>query len=315
MFKVSYNRAILGIRVETVTPLSIRAGDGGLDPTSSDLACVRTHHRIHGTTVYIPGSSFKGVIRSTAEAQLRLGRFRHLGGETLEGACDPADHRNSCARHKDGDTTAVHRANCAACRVFGSLTMRGRCAPRDLFPFKDATTLAEHEVDNLTRANKVEVRHGVLIGRMSGSVDGGALFDQEMVPAGVHFHGEIVLQNYQTWQLGLLCAAIDELTQGFAQLGSSKTRGLGVVRVEIDSLLHEQTSRSEDRPMGVGELVDEGTRRAYGLFDETRLPKATGSIHGLSRRFAATEPGAITRWRNAGLQALADLSARDVRGN
>ena len=209
MFKISYNRAVIRIRVETVTPLSIRAGQTGLDPTGADLACVRTHHRAHGATVYIPGSSFKGVIRSTAEARLRASRFKHLGGgEAIEGACDPAEHRASCAVHEAPDTSAVHRAHCVACRLFGSLSMRGRCAPRDLFPFSGAATLDEEERANLARANKVEVRYGVLIGRMSGSVEVGP-FDQEMVPAGVTFHGEVALQNYQAWQLGLLCSCFN----------------------------------------------------------------------------------------------------------
>ncbi len=314
VFKVSYNRAVLGIRVETVTPLSIRAGETGLDPTSSDLACVRTHHRIHGTTVYIPGSSFKGVIRAAAEAQLRRYQFRHLGGEPLAGACDPGDHRDSCRRHKHRDTAAVHRANCLACRLFGSLSMRGRCAPRDLFPFKDATALAGDEAANLARANGVELRHGVMISRISGAVDGSALFDQEMVPAGVSFYGEVALQNYQAWQLGLLCAALDELTEGFAQLGSSKSRGLGVVRVEINSLVHEQRVGDEDRAMGVGDLTDERTRRAYGLFAEGRLPNSAGSIRGLSRRFTAADAQSIGPWRDAGSRALTGLieAAKEV---
>lgn len=315
MFKVSYNRAVVRIRVQTVTPLSIRAGETGLDPTSSDLACVRTHHRIYGTTVYIPGSSFKGVIRSTSEGQLRGRQFRHLGaGGPLDGACDPARHSESCAQHKDHDTAAVHRANCVACRLFGSLSMRGRCAPRDLFPFSCATTISEEEQANVTRANKVEVRHGVLIGRVSGSVEVGP-FDQEMVPAGITFHGEISLQNYQVWQLGLLFSALEELTEGFAQLGSSTTRGLGVVRVEVDSLLHEQRSGGEDRPKGVGDLVDDRTRRAYGLFAESRLPNMKGTIRGLSRRFAVAKASEVAQWRDAGMQALAKLDAQAQRHN
>ena len=200
----------------------------------------------------------------------------------------------------------MHRSNCLACRVFGSLSMRGRCAPRDLFPFAAAGELSEDARANLARANKVEVRNGVFIGRMSGSVEVGP-FDQEMVPAGVTFHGEVALQNYQAWQLGLLWSSFDELDEGFAQLGSSKTRGLGVVRVAVDSLIHEQRSGAEQRPVGVGELVDERTRREYGLFAEGRLPDSTGATRGLSRRFVVDEAGALARWRDAGLTALDGL--------
>jgi len=305
MFKISYNRAIMRVRVETVTPLSIRAGETGLDPTSSDLACVRTHHRVHGTTVYIPGSSFKGVLRSTAEAQLRGQRFKHQGGSELEGACDPANHRTSCAQHKGDDTAAIHRANCLACRIFGSLSMRGRCAPRDLFPFSASVEISADERANLARANRVEVRHGVLIDRISGAVAGSCLFDQEIVPAGITLHGEIALHNYQAWQLGLLWSSLDELNEGFAQLGSSKTRGLGVVRVEVDALMHEQRYTSE-HPAAVGDLVGDREARDYGLFPEVRLPAAEGRARGLSRRFEVSGPD-LARWRDAAMTGLANL--------
>src|SRR5262249_12407642 len=71
MYRRSYNRAVLRVRITTVTPLRIGAGDVGLDPSATDLTCVRTRHAAHGTTVYIPGSSFKGVVRATAEAAIR----------------------------------------------------------------------------------------------------------------------------------------------------------------------------------------------------------------------------------------------------
>jgi CRISPR-associated protein Csm3 len=311
MFKISYNRAVLRFRLETVTPLSIRAGETGLDPTGSDLVCVRTHHRAHGSTVYIPGSSLKGVIRSAAEASLRSKRFTHLGGGRIEGACDPADHQNSCAKHgsrsdNSPDTARVHRENCAACRLFGSLSIRGRCAIRDLFPFAVASGLSEDDRSNLARANQVEVRNGVFISRISGSVAVGP-FDQEMIPAGTHFHGEVALQNYQVWQLGLLSSAFGELSDGFVQLGSSKTRGLGVVRIEFQSLIHEQRAGVERRPLGAGDLVDDGNRRAYGLFAERPLPPSEGTPRGLSRRFVADGPAETESWTTAGLGALSDL--------
>ncbi len=315
MFKVSHNRAALKFVVETVTPLSIRAGQAGLDPTGADLTCVRTHHHTHGRTVYIPGSSLKGVVRSSVEARLRAQRYAHLGGSApILGACDPTVHRNSCARHSRlGETSDIYRANCVACRLFGSLSVRGRCAIRDLYPFSDATQLSEREQDNLARANRVEVRHGVFIGRISGSAVG--LFDQEMIPAGVRFYGEVVLQNYQTWQLGLLLSGFDELSEGFAQLGSSKTRGLGVVRVDLSSLIHEQRLGSNPVPMGLGDLVDDSIKRAYGLFAEQPLPASEGTVRGLLRRFAISDTGALARWRAAGDHALSQLDASAKGGS
>lgn len=314
MFKVSYNRLVLRFELHTVTPLAIRAGETGLDPSAVDLACVRTHHVQHGSTVYIPGSSLKGVLRSAAEASLRTQRFEHLGGRRTDGACDPTKHRESCARHQPKgkaalwDTAKVHRDNCLACRLFGSLSMRGRCAIRDLFPFPETPALDDPSRENFERANRLELRHGIMINRVSGAVDGKALFEQEVVPPGVRFHGEIAMQNYQAWQLGLLLSALEELDLGFAQLGSSKSRGLGVVKVSLRSLVHEQRAGTESSPRGVGDLVDDATRRDYGLFPEQPLPAATGMPRGLSRRFEVDASG-VGQWRETGQGALDRLQA------
>ena len=85
------------------------------------------------------------------------------------------------------------------------------------------------------------------------------------------------------------------------------------MRVGIDSLVHEQRSGDGERPMGVGELVDGSTRRAYGLFGELPLPPSRGTIRGLSRCFVVDEPSAVASWREAGLGALAALNERAVR--
>lgn len=319
MFKVSYNRAILRFRLETVTPLAIRAGETGLDPTTVDLTCVRTHHVQHGTTVYIPGSSLKGVVRSAAEAAVRGLTFRHLGGQETIGACDPLDHRASCARYaprgrEQTTTSSVHRSNCLACRAFGSLSIKGRCALRDLFPFSRVGELSDADRSNLERANRVELRHGIAINRISGAVAGTALFEQEVIPVGVRFHGEATLHNYQAWQLGLLLSVFDELDQGFAQLGSSKSRGQGVVSVTPLSFVHEQRTGTDPTPKAVGDLVDDDTRRDYGLFAEHPLPEALRSSRGLSSRFEI-DPGQLGAWREAGLEALEQLHgvSREIR--
>ena len=141
MFKHTLNRAVVRLRFETVSPLLIRAGDTGLDPARADLSCVRTRHATLGTTVYIPGSSAKGVIRSAAEALIR-----GLGPKM---ACDPLDHRSNCVASLDRKlpTAALHAGHCLACRLFGSTRLRGRCAIRDLFPFAPGEAVAGEAQD------------------------------------------------------------------------------------------------------------------------------------------------------------------------
>lgn len=305
MFKKSYNRAVLRVRIDTVTPLLIRASDSGLDPTAADLTCVRTRHARYGTTVYIPGSSLKGGLRAAAEASVRGRTFR----DGVQGACDPLDHDTSCGRVVDRNqsTTETHRRHCLACRVFGSLAMKGRASPRDLFPW-DETASGQNGPggDNQRRANRLEMRHGVAIDRIAGSVRHGP-FEQEMVPAGVSFWGEIALENYQGWQLGLLAQAFGEINDGFAQLGSTKSRGLGVAKLEVESILHEQVT-GRGRPAGVGVLVpDEREGRDYGLLPDGELLEAPREARGLADRFTVKGADAARPWLDTGLAALGRL--------
>jgi CRISPR-associated RAMP protein (TIGR02581 family) len=311
MFRKSYNRAVLRIRIETVSPLLIRAGSVGLDPTSADLVCVRTRHARHHRTVYIPGSSLKGVMRASVEAVLRS-----LSESPVQGACNPFGKERegdaSCSSRLQGlvrnhaSTAQIYQGHCLACRSFGSTVLKGRIGVSDLFPWSEVEgSLSETSRANFQRANETEVRNNVAIDRISGAVAVGP-FDQELVVPGVSFWGELSLENYQLWQLGLLVTAIDELNTGFAQLGSSKSRGLGVVRVHVEQLVHEQVRRGERGPCGVGDLADAGERQAYGLLDEVPLPAGEGQSRGLALRF---EPSAsdIDRWLEAGRNALGRL--------
>jgi CRISPR-associated RAMP protein (TIGR02581 family) len=301
MFKQNDNRAVLRLRVEAITPLLIRAGETGLNPGIADLSCVRTHHVERGPTVFIPGSSLKGVVRSAAEASIR----NKVGN--WEGACDPLGKASCGARLKElkkesgEDRSAkIHRAHCLACRTFGSTVLKGRVAIRDLLPFRDG----QDDTDNFRHANRVESRHGVAINRISGAVQHGP-FDLETVPPGAAFFGDVALENYQTWQLGLIAAAIDELNEGFAQLGSNKSRGLGLVKVRVLEILHEQTA-GKKQPREVRDFLAPPEIDAYGLLPGASLPEAAEIEWGLRSRFSIS--GAATEeWMNAGRVALRKL--------
>lgn len=307
MFRISYNRAVLRVRIETVTPLRIGAGDIGLDPTGADLTCVRTRHGRHGTTVYIPGSSLKGVIRAAAEASVRGRTYSGIAG-----ACDdPLDNRQSCGGRYQNDsdtpTSSIHAAHCLVCRLFGSQAIKGRASIRDLFPWCDDVTSGSPfcpEGVNHATANRLELRSGVAIDRLVGSVKHGP-FEQELVPAGVSFFGDIALENYQVWQLGLLAEAFDQLDSGLAQLGSSKSRGLGVIRLAVERVLHEQVG-SRAQPCGVADLAPPAQCKEYGLVAEVPLPPGDGIPHGLAMRFDLRDQAA--GWLTAGRAALGAIA-------
>lgn len=304
MFRKSLNRAVLELRVTTRTPLLIRAGDSGLDPVAPDLACVRTRHAELGSTVYIPGSSFRGVVRSSAESFVRGRKWAGVNG-----ACDPLAHGKSCGGivgRKKLSTAEICRSHCLACRLFGSTVVKARAAVRDQFPW-DPNANGATRRDQCAVANETEMRHGVAINRLSGSVQHGP-FEQEMISAGVEFYGDIALENFQAWQLGLLAAGLDEIEEGFAQLGSSKSRGLGAASVEVTRIRYEQTRGiSFEHPAGVA-LLDPDAKSEYGLLDDHVLPTdAKRERRGLSWRWSI-EGEAARRWLEVGREALGGLA-------
>lgn len=314
MFRKNYNRAVLQVRLETQGPLLIRAGDSGLNPVAADLACVRTQHAVHGLTVYVPGSSLKGVLRSGIEARLRPFTF----GDNREGSCNPLEQNKGCSDRqlRDLKSADVHARNCLACRTFGSLSMQGRASIRDLFPWsKDENLVLGANRENAARANKVEVRHNVSINRISNAAQSGSLFDMEVIPPGVVFHGEIALQNYQAWQLGLIALAREEFNDGVALLGSTKSRGFGAVKMDIVSILHEQVAQpgkgaangAASSPLGVGSLATAEEVREYGLLKEVALPSSIAEIRGLSTRYHVKDDAQIQRWLEVGMEAVGVL--------
>lgn len=310
MFAQRDNSLVLHLRIETVTPLLIRAGDGSVD-AGPDLACVRTRHAGLGDrTVYIPGSSLKGVIRSAAEAFLRSDGgtwHRH------QGACDPLGEQSCSRRIKafsgsgwdnlDRARAEVHAKHCLACRLFGSTSLKSRTAVRDLFPWHPDADAADR-TRQAEAANRTEVRNGVAINRLTGGAQPSALYDLEVVPAGAHFFGDIALVNYQAWQVGALFQALEEINDGLAQLGSSKSRGLGMARIEVTRLVGEQPL-GHTAPRAVGHLRPDD--RAYGLLPERALGAAPMRTHGLRSRFELTDPAAIQAWLATGFEALAAL--------
>lgn len=209
--------------LETVTALRVGGGqDSGLG--SSDLPVLRD---AEGYPL-IPGASLKGVVRSIVEA---LVRASHQDDDGLW-SCDPLSDdsapvsERACGWHREGDRAAVKlEGHCSVCRLFGSQVLASHVR------FSDAIAI------DRDLPPPIEVRDGVAIDRDLRRVAGAQKFDFEVVSPGTKFAIEFFADNPQDWQLGLLLAGFDQLTDGFAAVGGFTSRGLGRVSVSW----HEMT--------------------------------------------------------------------------
>ena len=237
-----YNEAVLEITLRPRTPLLIKAGGEGasaLDPTVPDMNFVRTRRPERGFEVYIPGSSLRGVARSYAERLLRSVRN--------DLACDPTQTRGGREKLRQAcfagqDTTKVegppaYNRSCYACRLFGNTALAGRARFGDLY---------------LQGEPLLETRYGVAIDRVTGAVAQGPFELETLTDA--TFEGTLLVRNFTLGQLGLLAAALLDLSDGLVPMGFGKSRGLGRVSLTFRRLAVRTLRNPDGRLLGAGAL-------------------------------------------------------------
>lgn len=233
------------------TPLHVGAGRS-MGATGSDLP---TMCDLHGSPI-IPGSSLKGVLRSQIEALLRpLGR---PPGEALS-FCDVVAEK-PCIDKRDWGKCAdwIVENACSVCLLFGGPCTGARLRVTDL-PVRQETW------DPLL----IQVRDGVAIDRESLTAAGSMKYDLETVPAGVAFDLQIVLENAEDWEVGLVLRGLDLLTEGYATLGGGGSRGLGRVTVDVQQIESIDARTVLTRGPAGGTVVDlEGRARYYAALAE-----------------------------------------------
>jgi CRISPR/Cas system CSM-associated protein Csm3 (group 7 of RAMP superfamily) len=94
-------------------------------------------------------------------------------------------------------------------------------------------------VDHERWFDQYQVRSGVAIDRDTETAGAGLLYDYEVVPAGTRFDCQIVVENVEPWQLGMLWLGLQPFIAGQAAVGGFRSRGLGQVQfVEGDPRLY-----------------------------------------------------------------------------
>lgn len=222
MFDIFKNRLELTGTLTTVTALRISAGRS-TEPIGSDLPVIKD---ALGRPL-IPGSSFKGALRSRLESFLR--------GINPEFADDPANLTSSSRTNAiralkeqyQNDlvlTTEMLKQTDLASHLFGSPWFASK------FQVRDLTVLPENWF------GQYQERDGVAIDRDTETAANGKLYDFQVVPAVTLFEFRAVVENAEDWELGLLMIGLHQFETEQITLGGGRSRGLGVVRLEIDRM-------------------------------------------------------------------------------
>lgn len=228
MFHKFQSRLNLKGKVETKTAIRIGAGRS-TSPVSSDLPVVRDS----ANQPYIPGSSFKGVLRSYVESILRsLADNRRV-------VCNPTNNKEQCItlnemtnlrekrRQRNWNDQQFSRKilnkTCWVCQLFGSLWYASKLQIRDLHVQQDIWF------------DQFQQRDGVAIDRDTETAADKQLYDYEVVPAGVIFDFQAIVDNAENWQLGMLYLGLSAFKNGELTIGGGSSRGLGVIELSLRS--------------------------------------------------------------------------------
>ncbi|AFY33112.1 CRISPR-associated RAMP protein Csx7 [Calothrix sp. PCC 7507] len=222
MFDIFKNRLEITGKLSTVTALRISAGRS-TEPIGADLPVIKDSLE----QPLIPGSSFKGALRSRLESFLR--------GIDISLAGNPASFtsptRNQIIKKLKEDyqddailTDKILNQTDLISRLFGSPWIASKFQVRDL------------TVDVDTWFGQYQERDGVAIDRDTETAAEGKLYNFQVVPSGTNFHLKIVVENAENWELGLLMIGLHQFESEQIPLGGGRSRGLGVVSLKIDQI-------------------------------------------------------------------------------
>ena len=203
------NRLRITGELVAVTGMRVGMSAESAMPTATDLPVIKDANG----RPFIPGSSLRGAVRAHIERIVRA--FEPSVGNG-RGALDPIDVRKYNSLYDGKSEEQIFEVSSRVDQVFGSPKLASRVRFTDL-PL-------------LTEGAEPELRDSVAIDREKESVAN--KYDFEAMPAGVRFGLEIVAENLDDAELGLLLLGVRELEQGNIRIGGFKGRGLGVVRLE-----------------------------------------------------------------------------------
>lgn len=241
-----HNRYIVKGTIIAETPIHIGVGSKSIDLVDTDNAVIKDKDG----KPYIPGSSFKGALRSWLETFLR-GRGSKTIGAGEDNIClcvnepcigDDNESRNwlrGLKKKYEGENNAdrliakeIYERLCAVCRVFGSQRF--------------ASKITIHDSKLKGEKAYIEKRDGVAIDRDTGTAATNKKYDFEQVASGAEFDFYMTADNLDKDNVEILKLIINVLKNGDLIVGGKTSVGLGRVRLYDPQVYKIDTNNLEN---------------------------------------------------------------------
>ncbi len=198
--------------VETLSPLRIGKGRGETNPESAaSMQILRTYDE----KPLIPGSSWKGIFRSTGEKIAKEKGIFTCTGLTKQTCMDRILGEVQKLMSDDVEK-AVERVwddTCINCKIFGAPSLYSAIS---IF-------------DSVATKYTIGYRPMIAISRDTGAVTKSALVTTEYVEPGSIFPFKLIGNNLPNYAIGYIIKIMRYINDGLVQVGGNKSRGFGFV--------------------------------------------------------------------------------------
>lgn len=166
----------------------------------------------------------------------------------------------------------IWKYSCWICKLFGSSWIASKVQVMDM------------DVCREWMPEMLSQRDGVVIDRESETAVPKLLFQYEAVPAGTEFNFEILVENPEDYELGLLMLGFELFNKGFAHLGGDTSRGLGRIKINLSDIIEldpdsvmKQLEASLESP-SKSETEEEEKEEEKVIAEPSTSDKATDSL-------------------------------------
>lgn len=279
------------VTVENLSPLRVGSGREASLGSPVDLAVMRISYG--GVMIpYIPGSSIKGVFRSTAISIVR--------GRGID-VCNGLPRDNCLEKSGEGGISLMQIIDrtmrsegsiramkifadnaCLLCKIFGSPHYASKVIFTDAYPTDKG------------RSPTTGLKTGVAINRRTGAAHPGALFTVEYVEPGAEFRFSILCRNLPNYALGIISTILLMLRDGMVRFGGFKTRGFGVMgvknlRISVIDYGGEETLRGLDEEDQ--EVIIEGMSGGRAILEGENAWELLVKLSGVWETYARRRGG------------------------
>lgn len=256
----------------------------------------------------LPASSFKGVLRSTAERILRSMHperdsnlapladdpFVHSEdampglrrGEVADSELDKWNDKSQRYAKEALAPAQVYTVVSAASQLFGCTLHAG------------LVTLSDMQAADAQPAP----RPHVAIDRFTGGVGQGP-FTDDQVPAQTTLTGTLTITNFALWQIGLLALVFQEINRGYVGVGGGTRKGQGQMAIAVPHIDMHYPDAAYDHTDRTG-IVSAQARLAAPPWSVHDVPASVRAVERSLVLLPDVDPQPPRDWREQGMRVL-----------